>query len=293
MLGIMASMDQKAWFFWFLTMLLALCSLLCLQAQDARLHGRHGPQDSWSLAGAVLGQGFLHTRCCATCGVLVQTVQYWRFRSCSSSRSSALPVDTQRQIPMVLAAQMTISIPQLQLIDNVAVLVVHVVQVPQVQVVFLTCFLISWCRSWRRQSRFFSCRDPHDKSLTCPLLSTTDALWFRTVQKTVEIYGPDHRDFTVAVLLKGGRCPCCVGRACSTVACRGGDSRDPTVQVVEHSSLHGGGGEDEGFRPFYGLFFAHPSTWMSSAGWRGRRELAPRCSATQLGARVRVADSLV
>ena len=42
---------------------------------------------------------------------------------------------------MALAAQMTISIPQLQLIDNVAVLVVHVVQVPQVQVVFLACFL--------------------------------------------------------------------------------------------------------------------------------------------------------
>ena len=41
---------------------------------------------------------------------------------------------------MVLAAQMTISIPQLQLIDNVAVLVVHVVQVPQVQVVFFDVF---------------------------------------------------------------------------------------------------------------------------------------------------------
>ena len=39
----------------------------------------------------------------------------------------------------------------------------------------------------------------------------------------------DHRDFTVAVHLKGGRCPCCVGRAGSNFACRGGDSRDPTV----------------------------------------------------------------
>ena len=29
-------------------------------------------RDSWSLTGAVLGQGFLHARCCATCGVLVQ-----------------------------------------------------------------------------------------------------------------------------------------------------------------------------------------------------------------------------
>ena len=42
---------------------------------------------------------------------------------------------------MVLAVQMTIYIPQLQLLDNVAdVLVVHVGQVPQVQVVFLTFF---------------------------------------------------------------------------------------------------------------------------------------------------------
>ena len=37
---------------------------------------------------------------------------------------------------MVLAVQMTIEVPQLQLIDKVAdVLGVHVVQVPQVQVV--------------------------------------------------------------------------------------------------------------------------------------------------------------
>ena len=49
----------------------------------------------------------------------------------------------------------------------------------------------------------------------------------QTVQKTVEFYGPDHRIFTVAVHLKGGRCPCCDGRSGSTVAC--GDSRDPTV----------------------------------------------------------------
>ena len=53
---------------------------------------------------------------------------------------------------------MTIEILQLQLIDKVAdVFGVHVVQVPQVQVVSLR----------------------HDKSLTCPLLSTTGA------------YGPD------------------------------------------------------------------------------------------------------
>ena len=49
----------------------------------------------------------------------------------------------------------------------------------------------------------------------------------QTVQKAVEFFGHDHRIYTVAVHLKGGRCPCCVGRSGSTVAC--GDSRVPTV----------------------------------------------------------------
>ena len=68
----------------------------------------------WRFTGAVLGQGFLHARCCATCGVMVQTVQYtvWRFRSCSSSRSSTLPFDAQWQFPMVLFVQKTIEFPQ-------------------------------------------------------------------------------------------------------------------------------------------------------------------------------------
>ena len=103
----------------------------------------------------------------------------------------------------------------------------------------------------------------------------------QTVQKTVEIYGPDHRDFTVAVQLKYGRCPCCVRRAGSTVAFVVETAEIPQLRVVEHSSLYGGGGEDEVFRPFTGLFRT-PSTWTSSAGWRGRRELAPRCSATRI-----------
>ena len=150
-------------------------------------------KDSWSLTGAVLGQGFLHARFCATCGVMVQTVQYtvWRFRSCSSSWSSTLPVGTQMQIPMVLTVQNNIEILQLQPIDKVVdVLVMHVVLVLQVQVVILTCFLISWCRSLRRQSRFHSCRVPHDKSLTCPLLSTTDARWFRQCRKLWNFMAP-------------------------------------------------------------------------------------------------------
>ena len=85
---------------------------------------------------------------------------------------------------MVPAVQMTIYIPQLQLIDNVDdVFVVHVGQVPQVQIVISTFFPSSWCRSWRRQSRFLLPRDMLDKLLTCPLLSTTYARWFRQCRK--------------------------------------------------------------------------------------------------------------
>ena len=76
----------------------------------------------------------------------------------------------------------------------------------------------------------------------------------QTVQKTVEIYGPDHRDFTVAVLLIYGRCPCCVRRAGSTVAFVVETAEIPQLQVVEHSSLYGGVGEDVGFSPVYGPF---------------------------------------
>ena len=85
----------------------------------------------------------------------------------------------------------------------------------------------------------------------------------QTVQKTVEIYGPDHRDFTVAVHLKGGRCPCCVGRAGSTVACRGGDSRDPTFAgrreyraVCRVPHFMAVAVEKGFFRPFSRAFFA-------------------------------------
>ena len=85
--------------------------LRCPQAQDARLHGRHGPR---RFTGAVLGQGSLLARCCVMCGASVQTVLYtvWRFRSCSSSWSSTLPFYAQWQSPMVLFAQKTIEIPQ-------------------------------------------------------------------------------------------------------------------------------------------------------------------------------------
>ena len=75
----------------------------------------------------------------------------------------------------------------------------------------------------------------------------------QTVQKTVEIYGPDHRDFTVAVHLKGGRCPCCVGRAGSTVACVVETAEITQLQVAENSSLYGGGGEEWVLRAFFAL----------------------------------------
>ena len=76
----------------------------------------------------------------------------------------------------------------------------------------------------------------------------------QTVQKTVEIYGPDHRDFTVAVHLYNGRCPCCVSRAGSTVSCVVETAEIPQLQVVEDSSLYGGDGGEGVFRTFYGPF---------------------------------------
>ena len=107
MLGIMAGMVQVAFFrhvqglvCWYLTMSLALCSSWLSQAQDARHHGWHGPQDSYRCSSWTR----LSTcPLCAMCGVMVQTVQYtvWRFRCCSSSRSSTLPFDAQWQFPMV------------------------------------------------------------------------------------------------------------------------------------------------------------------------------------------------
>ena len=85
-------------------------------------------------------------------------------------------------------------------------------------------------------------RDPQDKSLTCPLLSTTGALWFR--YRKLEIYGPDHRDFTVAAHLKGGRCPA------------GAVHRVPHFMAVA---------VEKGFFARFTGLFRTPSTWTSSA----------------------------
>ena len=90
-----------------------------------------------------------------------------------------------------VALHLPVELPQVQFLDKVVnVLVMHVVLVLQVQVVILTCFLISWCRSLRRQSRFHCCCVSHDKSLTWPLLSTTDARWFRQCRKLWSFMAP-------------------------------------------------------------------------------------------------------
>ena len=89
---------------WYLTMSLALCSSWLSQAQDARHHGWHGPQDSYvEVHRCSSWTRFSTCPLCAMCGVMVQTVQYtvWRFRCCSSSRSSTLPFDAQWQFLMV------------------------------------------------------------------------------------------------------------------------------------------------------------------------------------------------
>ena len=99
---------------WYLTMSLALCSSCCLRPKMPVIMAGMDHRTVWRFTGAVLGQGFLHARCCAMCGVLVQTVHYtvWRFRSCSSSRSSTLPFDAQWQFSMVQTFQLIIEIPQ-------------------------------------------------------------------------------------------------------------------------------------------------------------------------------------
>ena len=61
-------------------------------------------------------------------------LKLWWFRSCSSSKVVDIPVFTQRLISIFLTVQKTTEIPQL-LVDTVAdILVLLVVQVPQVQV---------------------------------------------------------------------------------------------------------------------------------------------------------------
>ena len=105
-----------------------------------------------------------------------------------------------------------------------------------------------------------------------------------TVQKTVEFYGPDHRDFTVAVQLKYGRCPCCVIRAGSTVAFVVETAEIPQLKVVEHSSLYGGGGGDEVFSPVLRAFFALRPLGRRVPGGGDAGSLLPGVPPPELGA---------
>ena len=72
-----------------LTLSLAQCSSWCLRPQMPVFLAGLDHRTVSRFTSAVLGQGFLLARCCAT-SVLGQTVLYtvWRLRSCSSSRSS-------------------------------------------------------------------------------------------------------------------------------------------------------------------------------------------------------------
>ena len=65
-------------------------------------------------------------------------------------------------------------------------------------------------------------RELHDKSLTCPLLSTTGAYGPDSAENCVR---SDHRDSTVAVLLKWSMSLLCWSCRLHSV----GDSRDPTA----------------------------------------------------------------
>ena len=90
MLGIMAGMDQETWFAGFDVVPRAVL-LLISQVPDARHHGRLGPQDSVEFHRCSSWTKFF------SFPVVVLRVSWsrqcftqWRFRSCSSSRSSLL-----------------------------------------------------------------------------------------------------------------------------------------------------------------------------------------------------------
>ena len=176
---------------------------------------------------------------------------------------------------MVLTVQSTIADPQLQLIDKVAdVLRVLVVQVPQVQVV-----RISRVSPVPGAGPGEDSRDPtvapyqHDKLLTCPLLSTTGAYGPDSAENCVL---SDHRDSTVAVLLKVVDVPVVLvvqaphwWRQSRSHSCR--SSRN------SGSSSYGGGGGEGGFSHSVHLdvecppcrdFFLSPR-WPTVVGRRG------------------------
>ena len=164
------------------------------------------------------------------------------------------PVVAQRLFPMVLTVQSTIADPQLQPIDKVAdVLRVHVVQVPQVQVV-----RISRVSPLPGAGRGEDSRDPtvapyqHDKLLTCPLLSTTGAYGPDSAENCVR---SDHRDSTVAVLLNVVDVPV-VKVVQAPQWWRMSRSHSCRSSSFSGSSLYGGGGGEWGFLPVLWAFFA-------------------------------------
>ena len=103
---------------------------------------------------------------------------------------------------------------------------------------------------------------------SCPMV--------QTVLKTVGLC-------TVAVHLKGGRCPCCVVVQAPQLHVETADI--PQLQVVEISSLHGSDGEDCGFlRPFYGPFSHSVHLDVELPGGGDAGSLLPGVLPPELGA---------
>ena len=215
---------------WYLTMSFALCSSWLSQAQDARHHGRHGPQDSY----VEVHRCSSWTRS-STCPLVCYE---WRHGPDSAENCLAIPqvqliitvVDiffvTQRQFSLVQIIQLTIEIslsfvfggrcPSLQVLFSVVVLrqilwsrlfvgpfsspVNTVADVPVVQVVLAIPVVVN-----DRCARFRLCRIPWRSRSYCSSSSST----FPCCVAEVDPHGlRDHGDSTICSSFPGGQCPC-------------------------------------------------------------------------------------
>ena len=160
---------------WYLTMSLALCSSCVSQAQDARHHGRHGPQDSYVEVHRCSSWTRLSCPLCATTYALVQLLTVEVPQVQLIIKVIYIPVATQSLILTALTVQQIIEISQ-----------------------ELTCPLLghtgaSWCSTGAALGQGPRARCVHDK---CP---DPDR---RAVQKTVEI--PQLQFFFKVVIIPVG-----------------------------------------------------------------------------------------
>ena len=160
-----------------------------------------------------------------------------------------------------------------------------------------------WSRLFSRPQRFPSCCSISGGR--CPCCAGRAGSFPRRGAEAVS-YDPDglsdHRHSPVAE--HGGSCPCCAGGA-GSLPCRDAeavshglaclaDHRDFAVAVRAGWSILQLFGSSKSREACSGCVGKAVCTgtrpWLTPAiragkGWRGRRELAPRCSATQLAAR--------